>query len=391
MRVVLINYAYDAAITDPDALLDRDRTTTGWAEAVLEAGAGAVVVFRRFARDADRERRGVRYVLRRDDGGPMAESRTHPRALHEIAVASRPDLAHVDGLMFPWQLRQLRALLPAACPIVVQDHAGADPAPIAWWRVRARRRRRATRDGLPVVDAFLFTSVEQGHAWQDVGVIARDQPIHDVVESSTALRPVAREAARRASGVGGSPAILWVGRLNANKDPLTVLDGFERAVSALPDARLSMIYTEAPLIARVRERLQRSPILTERTRLCGAVPHAELAACYSAADIFVLGSHHEGSGYALIESLACGCVPVVTDIPSFRAITANGESGALWRPGDGAACAAALVGVARSDLAVRRSAIRAHFERHLSWSAIGRRAFAIYKEVVDVRRAATRP
>ena len=34
-----------------------------------------------------------------------------------------------------------------------------------------------------------------------------------------------------------------------------------------------------------------------------------------AADIFTLGSHREGSGYALTEALACGLPPVVTDIP----------------------------------------------------------------------------
>ena len=38
-------------------------------------------------------------------------------------------------------------------------------------------------------------------------------------------RTMPREQAREMTGVTGSPALLWVGRLNANKDPLTVLDG----------------------------------------------------------------------------------------------------------------------------------------------------------------------
>ena len=53
-----------------------------------------------------------------------------------------------------------------------------------------------------------------------------------------------------------------------------------------------------------------------------------------AADVFVLGSHREGSGYSLIEALACGLPPVVTDIPSFRSLTAAGAVGALWPCGD---------------------------------------------------------
>ena len=43
-----------------------------------------------------------------------------------------------------------------------------------------------------------------------------------------------------------------------------------------------------------------------------------MAVCYSAADLFVVGSHHQGSGYALMEACACGAVPVVTAIPTFR-------------------------------------------------------------------------
>ena len=63
-------------------------------------------------------------------------------------------------------------------------------------------------------------------------------------------------------------------------------------------------------------------------------PHADMPAWFSAADLFVVGSHHEGSGYALMEACACGAVPVVSDIPTFRLLA--GGAGALWPPGDAA-------------------------------------------------------
>ena len=53
---------------------------------------------------------------------------------------------------------------------------------------------------------------------------------------------------------------------------------------------------------------------------------------YSAADVFISGSHYEGSGYALIEAMSAGLVPIVTDIPSFRSIA--GDCGERWQPGD---------------------------------------------------------
>jgi glycosyltransferase involved in cell wall biosynthesis len=110
-----------------------------------------------------------------------------------------------------------------------------------------------------------------------------------------------------------------------------------------------MIYGDAPLEAAVAQRIASSMMLRERVTLVGAVPHDQIGAWFSAADVFVSGSHHEGSGYSLIEAMACGAAPCVTSIPSFRALT--GGHGALWRAGDADACAAALVDVASRDRA----------------------------------------
>ena len=107
-----------------------------------------------------------------------------------------------------------------------------------------------------------------------------------------------------------------------------------------------------------------------------------MAEYYSAADLFVLGSHREGSGYALLEACACGVVPVVTGIPTFRVITANGVVGALWNPGDAGACARAIAGVARRDLLAARQQVVAHFEGSLSWNAVGRQAMGAYRDML---------
>mgnify|MGYP002084795192 FL=1 len=184
---------------------------------------------------------------------------------------------------------------------------------------------------------------------------------------------------------------MWVGRLTTNKDPLTVLDGFELAVRDRPDATLTMVYGEKALEWAVRRRVEASATLRARVQLVGRVPSGQMPAFYSAADLFVLGSHHESCGYALLESLACGTVPVVTDIPSFRAITDGGRLGRLWPPGDAVACARALVEAARLDLATERRRVLAHFERNLCWSAIGRRALDIYTEVLNRRRSFSVP
>jgi len=78
-------------------------------------------------------------------------------------------------------------------------------------------------------------------------------------------------------------------------------------------------------------------------------------------------------------------VPVLTDIPSFRWLIADGRVGALWRAGDPASLAAALDRMASTCLEEQRATGQAFFEAHCSWDAIGRRAMAIYRELSPPR------
>jgi glycosyltransferase involved in cell wall biosynthesis len=261
---------------------------------------------------------------------------------------------------------------------VVQDHASGPPPS----RAAARAVRRW---GFQGVDAFLFTAAELADSWRAADVIRRGQPVHEVLEASTTIRPIDQVAARAASGIGGSPALLWVGRLNANKDPMTVIAGFDRFLGRYSDASLTMVFGSDELLPDVQARLSTSAALGRRVRLVGYVEPARLPAYYSAADIFVLGSHHEGSGYALIEACACGAVPVVTSIPAFRAISGGGAHGVLWTPGDPAGLADALLETAGRDLAALRVDVMRRFSKELSWHAVGRRALEIYEAVKQAK------
>jgi glycosyltransferase involved in cell wall biosynthesis len=63
--------------------------------------------------------------------------------------------------------------------------------------------------------------------------------------------------------------------------------------------------------ARLRQELAARG-LTGRVRQLRTQSEAELRELYSAADVFVLPSHHENFGNAAIEALACGCPGVVS-------------------------------------------------------------------------------
>jgi glycosyltransferase involved in cell wall biosynthesis len=389
MKVAVVNYAFGDGFPDPESLLASYRTLTGWAEALARAGH-VVHVIQRFHRDARIVSDPVQYTFCRDGDKGRPRSRPWPSRMHRAIVKTQPDLVHVNGLDAPFQTWLLRRRLPPAVGVIVQDHASGGP--VTSRGSSSRDRRHVLMPGsilkralMRAPDAYFFTAAELSRAWQRAGLIQADQPVYQVLEASTTMRPADRDASRRESGIQGDPAVLWVGRLNENKSPLTVLEGFDLSLERLPDAVLTMIYGSDDLLPSVIQRLRASQRLASRVKLLGSIPYDRMSAFYSAADLFILGSHHEGSGYALIEACACGLPPVVTDIPTFRIITGGGAIGALWPTGDAGACSNALVSAASRDRRAFRQQVLDHFARDLSWTAVARQASMAYAEVLGRR------
>lgn len=383
LRIVQANAVYDPSVTSANALLDLYHTLTEWSAALTNAGAEVSVV-QRFHTPGLVERDGVRYEFVADRQPPWLLAKDAPETFIRSVVQSAPDVVHVNGLIFPQVVAALRAAAPATV-IVAQHHGGEFPVRgsglVGWWR---RQRWRA---GLAAADAVSFTAREQAEPWQRAGVLG-PQRVLEIVESGTTLRIVPRARARAALELDDtSRIILWVGRLTTNKDPLTVLDGLERALPALPETRMVMVFGDDTLRDAVDDRVRGSAVLADRVILAGQVLRDELPNYYAAADVFVSGSHDEGSGYALIEAMAAGVVPVVTDIPSFRAIA--GDCGARWPVSDAAAFADALTRVMSGDLDGQRAAVRAHYARGLEWSAIASHTLHEYQALVEARRRAT--
>jgi glycosyltransferase involved in cell wall biosynthesis len=379
VRIVQLNLAADPALRDPEHLLEMYHTLTGWSGALAGAGA-AVHVVQRFSTTARLTRGGVLYDLVAD-GSPGTPSPW--TVFSQVATAidrAGADVIHVNGLMFPGMVRRVRATNRRAV-IVLQDHSGALPrrGPLPLRIVQARRWRHAFQ----VADACSFTARRLVERWLPFGLPA-DMRVLEIPEASTSLHAMSRHESRMETQMHGDPCVLWVGRLDRNKDPMTMLAGLERALPALPEAHVWILAPEGGRRDEVQRRIDAAATLRRRVTIIGPVAHRDMAAYYSSADIFVSASHHEGSGYALIEAMACGVVPCVTDIPSFRALT--GGCGSLWPVDDSEAFAAALCELAGSGLPTKSAATRRRFDGGLSWRVIGRQTFDAYTDLVEARR-----
>ena len=145
-----------------------------------------------------------------------------------------------------------------------------------------------------------------------------------------------------------------------------------------------MVYAEGAYETEVRALIEASPTLRECVRLVGRVGHADMEMYYRAADLFVSASHHEGSGYAALEAIACGATPVLTSIGPFRAITDNGAIGALWTPREPASLATALTRAWHGG-ELNRDVVVEHFNRRFTWQAIAQVAMTHYRDAASRR------
>ena len=368
----MVNLAYDTTVHEPSSLLDRYHSLSDFARALAAAGA-TVTVVQRFSCTGTLERDGVDYHFVSDDHPPLLPTAAVSPETLVVVRASGVDLVHLNGLMFPAMVSALRAELPRTL-IVVQDHSGISAPRFL------NRLRDASWRGLKRADAYSFTASVYAEEWRDRGLLKHDAPVFEIVEASTTLAPAPRDTAREHLNIGGSPLVLWVGRLNENKDPLTVVRGLERAFEEMPDARACLVYSEGALESSVRKVVSASPCLRERVTFAGRVPYERMPLYYGAADLYVSGSHREGSGYALIEAMACGLIPVVTDIPSFRVIAR--DCGVRWTAGDASSLRDALLTAAGLGREAERVRARKQFMLELSWHAIATKTLAQYRTLL---------
>lgn len=371
LKLLVVNFAYDQGMPNAEAQLEKHASTDQWIQALQKEGL-VIECCKRFHSNLVLKQHGVTYYFR-NDGFEAQLPYWYPAIPFIRFILSRkPDIVHVHGTHFPLQTFFLKLLAPKQSKIVVQHHGGLEEQGIKSW---------VKKKMLGFADGFFFTSLQQGESWFKHSL--RKKQIFSVMEGSTQFQPMAKQKAIAALGITGSPKFVWIGRLYDNKDPLTVLEGFELFCKKYPQARLYMIYHTTDLLDAVKAKIKTSPFLERAVGLVGSCSSQEVEQYLNAADYFVLGSHYEGSGYALCEAIACGCIPVVTNIPSFQMMTNGGAFGGLWEPGNAEAFYRTLLQVVAKDQKEESEKALAYFASSLSFSAIAAISVAHYQRLLN--------
>jgi glycosyltransferase involved in cell wall biosynthesis len=121
--------------------------------------------------------------------------------------------------------------------------------------------------------------------------------------------------------------ITSVGRLDRQKDPLLLLESVRIALATRPD--LFLVLVGDGILRRQLEAEIRSRALSERVRLLGAKPAAEVADWLRISDLFALSSSSEAMPIVVLEALATGTPVVTTDVGEVRRVVTDGRNGVI--------------------------------------------------------------
>jgi glycosyltransferase involved in cell wall biosynthesis len=371
MKVTFVNYYYDKDIPI-EKYFDKYPTVYGWCKSLSEIGI-QVKVYHRFGENYNFKLGGVEYFLVGDNLRNDLKWYQSPKEFHKKIVETENDIIHINSFNYAYQARLLKSKFPNI-KLVIQHHAENPQNPV---------KRFITRYNLSPSDGFIFASSEIYKNWINKKIIPPGKKFSEIMEGSSNFVLENSKDARLKTGLKGSPILLWVGRLNENKDPITVLSGFLMLLNDYPEAKLYMIFSDEILKQQVLTFIDQNKSLKYSVNLLGYVDHKDLQDYYNSAGYFVLGSHYEGSGYSLVEAMSCGVIPIVTDIPSFRMITNNGEIGGLWNCGNAESFYKTAKVVLEKSIETESKKVIEQFHKNLSYQVIGLKAKEFYESLVS--------
>ncbi len=197
--------------------------------------------------------------------------------------------------------------------------------------------------------------------------------------------PRDRELAARL-GIGDAPVLGFIGSFYAYEGIVDLVRALPEVVRRLPELRVLLV-GGGPCHAEVASLVQ-SLGLEKTVIITGRVPHAEVDRYYTLVDAFCYPRRPMRLTELVtplkpLEAMAQGRLVLASDVGGHRELIQHGETGWLFRAGDEAALAAAVVELfaARERWDALRAAGRAYVEGERNWPLSVARYAPVYDEV----------
>jgi len=130
-----------------------------------------------------------------------------------------------------------------------------------------------------------------------------------------------------------------------------IVKAIPRVVSQLPDVKFVFIW-HGHNVDKKREltKLATQLGVEKVIKIIGFVDHDKVALYHKASDLMVSVSQYDSGPVALQEAMACGDVPVISDLPSVREWINDGWNGILVDPNDVDQIADSIIELLRDDI-----------------------------------------
>lgn len=250
--------------------------------------------------------------------------------------AGEYDAVHVHGVFNSVSALGGRAALAAGIPLVVRPFGTLSRYTFAY------RRSLPKRLWFRLLEAPTLRRAAAIHFTTETERLEADRPELRLGTRGVVVPPPWRGEARPPRLVESGPGrrVLFLSRLHPVKGLELLLDAWPLVLRERPDARLVIAGDGDPeYVASLRARMVQIGAAARAIELPGFVNGSAKADCLAAADVFVLPSHHENFGIAVVEAIAAGLPVVVApevQLADFVARNALGvvaarEAGALAR------------------------------------------------------------
>lgn len=266
-------------------------------------------------------------------------------------VVGLPAAPLPGALRYPLAVPRLARELAAFAPDVVDAHyvpnygvmaalVGRRPLSIAAWGSdlllaargplqRARAAYALGRADLVICDAANLATAARGAG-------ARPATVRTM--------PWGIDLARFTPGVERTPGLIVSTRMH---EPLydlpTVIEAAARVLASQPHATL-VVAGDGSQRAGL-ERMATTRLPAGRWRFTGRLAPEAMAALLARAEVVISASRSDSTSVSLLETMACGAVPVVSDLEGNREWVTDGDGARLFPVGDASACAAAVTRV----------------------------------------------
>ena len=287
------------------------------------------------------------------------------RSLRRIARRFRADVHHVH-----WLDRVAAEVADAALRPLVLTPWGSDVL-----RLKDKPPAHAELVGRALAQADLVTcnSAALRDACRALGAEpARLVEVQWGVDTDRFAPAAADPALRAELGLDGKRVILSNRRTAEVYNLPVIVRAFGQVAGRFEDAALLMLVDD---VVRAEGWRALAGEAADRVVVRPWVPHDRLADYYALAELYVSVPSSDSTSVSLLEAMACGAVPIVSDLPAPREWVADGENGLVVPPGDADALAAALaralsephLAAARKDanrrIVIERASSRVHMDR----------------------------